>query len=82
MASIVPTAGNAPFVRSTDREAAANRVQQELRESLKQNQSLPELLTSAPLAINFLGQLRLLVFSENAVRITLQQPDKSFKYLH
>lgn len=81
MASVVPAAGNAPIAHSTDRKAAADRIQQELRQSLKQNQSLPELLTSAPFAINFLGQLKLLAFSENALRITLQQPDNGFEYL-
>ena len=64
-------------------ESTADRIQQELRLSLKQSQSLPNLLTSAPFAINFLGQLRLHAFSEHALRITLESPEGSvgFKYL-
>ena len=81
MASIVPAAEITSITHGPSRKTAATRVQQELRLSLKQNKTLPELLTSAPFAINFLGQLRLLAFSDSAVRITLQRPENGFKHL-
>ncbi|KAK0111108.1 hypothetical protein ONS95_001485 [Cadophora gregata] len=64
------------------RRDAANRVQQDIRLSLGQTQSLPEMLMSAPLAINLLGQIKLLAFSDHALRIQRLQPPRSgFKYL-
>ena len=64
------------------KKTAANRVQEELLLSLKQTNSLPELLTTAPFAINFLGQIKLLAFSDNALRISLQRPEGGrFKHL-
>lgn len=55
------------------RKAAAN-LQQDLKLSLGQSQSLPGMLRTAPLAINLLGQIELLAFSDDALRIPLTEP--------
>ncbi|KAN0103471.1 hypothetical protein V8E51_011784 [Hyaloscypha variabilis] len=60
---------------------AANRVQQDIRLSLGQTQSIPDMLMSAPLAINLLGQIKLLAFSDQALRIRLREPRGGFKHL-
>lgn len=44
--------------------------------SLAKNQNVATLLSSAPLTINLIGQVRLLAFSENAIRTKLQKPKK------
>jgi hypothetical protein len=63
------------------RRGAADRVQQDLRLSIGQSQSLPDMLMTAPLAINLLGNLKLLAFSDHALRIRLREPRNGFKYL-
>jgi hypothetical protein len=63
------------------RREAAGRLQQDLKLSLGQSQSLPDMLMTAPLAINLLGQIKLLAFSDQALRIRLQEPRDGFKYL-
>jgi hypothetical protein len=63
------------------RRDAANRVQQDIRLSLGQTQSIPDMLMSAPLAINLLGQIKLLAFSDQALRIRLREPRGGFKHL-
>jgi hypothetical protein len=66
---------------AVDRREAAGRLQQDLKLSLGQSQSLPDMLMTAPLAINLLGQIKLLAFSDHALRIRLQEPRDGFKYL-
>lgn len=63
------------------RREAASRLQQDLKLSLGQSQSLPDMLMTAPLAINLLGQIKLLAFSDHALRIRLREPRGGFKYL-
>lgn len=63
------------------RREAAGRLQQDLKLSLGQGQSLPNMLMTAPLAINLLGQIKLLAFSDEALCIHLQEPRSGFKYL-
>lgn len=48
---------------------------------MKPENSLPQMLMAAPFAISFLGQLRILTFSDSALKISLQKPDKGFEYL-
>ena len=75
--TIVETSGDA----SVSTQKAAERLQANLRLSMKPENSLPEMLMVAPFAINFLGRLRLLAFSDSALRIPLEKPDKGFDYL-
>ena len=63
------------------RRGAADRIQQDLRLSIGQSQSLPDMLMTAPLAINLLGNLKLLAFSDHALHIRLREPRNGFKYL-
>lgn len=50
--------------------------------SLKQAGSIPALLASSPWTVNYLGQLRLLAYSESALRVVLKQPnDQPFQYI-
>lgn len=63
------------------RRKAAGRLQQDLKLSLGQGQSLPDMLMMAPLAINLLGQIKLLAFSDKALCIHLEEPKDGFKYL-
>jgi hypothetical protein len=63
------------------RRQAASRVQQDIRLSLGQTQSLPHMLMTAPLAVNLLGNIKLLAFSDHALRIRLQEPRGGFQYL-
>ncbi|KXJ88128.1 hypothetical protein Micbo1qcDRAFT_214731 [Microdochium bolleyi] len=62
------------------RETAA-RLQQDLKLSLGQTQSVPDMLMTAPLAINLLGQIKLLAFTDHALRIRLTEPSGGFKHL-
>ncbi|KAL9636882.1 MAG: hypothetical protein Q9204_002081 [Flavoplaca sp. TL-2023a] len=75
--TIVQTTGEAAF----SRKEAADRLQTNLRLSMKPENSLPQMLMAAPFAISFLGQLRILTFSDSALKISLQKPDKGFEYL-
>ena len=63
------------------RREAAQQLQQELRLSLAQNQSLPDMLITAPFAINLMGQMKLLAFSKHALLQKLTPPEKGFVYL-
>lgn len=63
------------------RREAARRLQQDLKLSLGQGQSLPDMLIIAPLAINLLGQIKLLAFSDKALCITLEEPGGNFEHL-
>lgn len=63
------------------RREAARRLQQDLKLSLCQGQSLPDMLMMAPLAINLLGQIKLLAFSDKALCIQLEEPRSGFEYL-
>lgn len=78
MASTVVQTSGDTAVSARD---AADRLQGNLRLSMKSENSLPEMLMAAPFAINFLGQLRLLAFSDSALKISLEKPDKGFDYL-
>ncbi len=62
------------------REAAAQ-MQQDLRLSLAKTHSLPDILMTAPWAINLIGQIKLLAFSDSALRINLEAPMRGFQYL-
>ncbi|QYT05239.1 hypothetical protein H0G86_012133 [Trichoderma simmonsii] len=63
------------------RREAARRLQQDLKLSLGQGQSLPDMLMMAPLAINLLGQIKLLAFSDKALCIHLEEPRSGFQHL-
>lgn len=63
------------------RHEAAQRLQQDLKLSLGQNQNIPNMLMTAPTAISLLGQIRLLAFSDHALRIRLTEPRAGFKHL-
>ncbi|KAI8633695.1 hypothetical protein F5Y19DRAFT_462008 [Xylariaceae sp. FL1651] len=63
------------------RREAAGHLQQDLKLSLGQSQSVPDMLMTAPLAINLLGQIKLLAFSYDALRIRLEEPRDGFEYL-
>lgn len=76
-----PEAATKDNNRAIARREAANRLQQDLRLSLGQRQSLPDMLMTAPLAISLLGQIKLLAFSDHALRIRLREPRDGFKYL-
>jgi hypothetical protein len=66
----------------SERKKAVGKIHQELKLSLAQGESLPELLMYAPLAINFLGQIKLLAFSDHATRVQLTKPETgAFKHL-
>lgn len=62
------------------REMAAQ-MQQDIRLSLAKTHSLPDILMTAPWAINLIGQIKLLAFSDNALRINLEAPMCGFQYL-
>ncbi|KAL9630390.1 MAG: hypothetical protein Q9164_006441 [Protoblastenia rupestris] len=78
MASTVVQTSSDSGVSTPD---AAARLQGRLRLSMKSENNLPEMLMAAPFAINFLGQLRLLAFSDSALKISLEKPDKGFDYI-
>ncbi|KAK1829438.1 hypothetical protein QBC39DRAFT_356565 [Podospora conica] len=63
------------------RRKAAGYLQQDIKLSLGQSQSLPDMLMTAPLAINLLGQIKLLAFTDDALRIRLTEPRGGFRYL-
>lgn len=63
------------------RRQAAERVQRDLKLSLGQSQSLPDLLMTAPLAINLLGEIKLLAFSDKALSYELKAPIGGFQHL-
>ncbi|KAL7800903.1 hypothetical protein V8C43DRAFT_302111 [Trichoderma afarasin] len=75
----------AKVVKASDvavaRREAARRLQQDLKLSLGQGQSLPDMLMMAPLAINLLGQIKLLAFSDKALCIHLEEPRSGFQHL-
>ncbi|KAL8689044.1 MAG: hypothetical protein Q9218_005193 [Villophora microphyllina] len=62
-------------------QEASSRLQDSLRLSMKSENNLREMLMAARFAINFLGQLRLLAFSDDALKISLGKPEKGFDYL-
>ena len=59
-----------------------NKLHNDMKASLAKNQDVASLLSSAPLTLNLIGQVRLLAFSKVAVRMKLQKPgtDK-YEYL-
>lgn len=63
------------------RRKAAGYLQQDIKLSLGQSQSLPDMLMTAPLAINLLGQIKLLAFTDDALRIRLTEPRGGFQHL-
>jgi len=63
------------------RRDAVNRLQRDIKLSLGQKQNLPDMLMTAPLAINLLGQIKLLAFSDDALRIRLTEPQGGFQHL-
>jgi len=63
------------------RRKVANCLQQDIKLSLGQSQSLPDMLMTAPLAINLLGQIKLLAFTDEALRIRLTEPRGGFQHL-
>ncbi|KAK4160285.1 hypothetical protein QBC43DRAFT_338377 [Cladorrhinum sp. PSN259] len=63
------------------RRKAAGDLQQDIKLSLAQSQSLPDMLMTAPLAINLLGQIKLLAFSDEALHIRLTEPRGGFRHL-
>ncbi|EMD61588.1 hypothetical protein COCSADRAFT_39290 [Bipolaris sorokiniana ND90Pr] len=73
--------GPSPKNEVAQRRAAAAQLQQDIRLSLGQTQSLPDMLMSAPLAINLLGNIKLLAFTDHALRIRLTEPHKGFQHL-
>jgi hypothetical protein len=66
---------------AVERKNLADRVQAEIRQSVKQVNNLPNYLTLAPYAIYSLGKLRLLAFSHSALRIKLEKPEGGFIHL-
>lgn len=57
-------------------------VTKDINLSLKQAESVPDILSSGPWTINYLNQLRLLAYSPNVLRITLKPRDGGhFKYI-
>ena len=64
-----------------ERQAASAQLQQDIRLSLVQNQNLPDMLMQAPAAINLLGHIKLLAFSDHALRIRLTEPNGGFQHL-
>ena len=62
------------------REAVAS-LQEDIKLSLGQGGSLPDMLMTAPLAINLLGHIKLLAFSDHALRIRLREPKNGFIHL-
>ncbi|KAK3379009.1 hypothetical protein B0T24DRAFT_716666 [Lasiosphaeria ovina] len=64
-----------------ERRKASASLQQDIKLSLGQSQSLPDMLMTAPLAINLLGQIKLLAFTDDALRIRLTEPRGGFQYL-
>ena len=63
------------------RKEAASQMQQDLGLSLAKTDSLPDMLMTAPWAINLIGQIKLLAFSDSALRISLEVPMRGFKHL-
>ncbi|KAK4205447.1 hypothetical protein QBC40DRAFT_260726 [Triangularia verruculosa] len=63
------------------RRKAAGDLQKDIKLSLAQNHSLPDMLMTAPLAINLLGQIKLLAFSDDALHIRLTEPQGGFKHI-
>jgi hypothetical protein len=65
----------------TAQREAATQMQQDLRLTLAKTHSLPDIVMTAPWAINLIGQIKLLAFSDNALRIKLEEPMRGFQYL-
>ncbi|KAK4099078.1 hypothetical protein N658DRAFT_560555 [Parathielavia hyrcaniae] len=70
-----------PLAVAKPKSVAPARLHEALEKSLQQNQNLPHLLMTAPLAINLLGQIRLLAFSDQALLIQLREPGAGFRHL-
>ncbi len=70
----------AKVTKQSDGEAA-RLIAQNIRLSEGPGQSLPNMLRVAPLAISLLGEIKLLAFSDQALRIQLQDPVGGFKHL-
>lgn len=77
MSEVAQTSQDAAIAR----RKAADSLQQDIKLSLGQSQSLPDMLMTAPLAINLLGQIKLLAFTDGALRIRLMAPAGGFQHL-
>lgn len=66
---------------AVSRRNAAEQVMKDLRMSLQQEDCLPTTLLEAPLVIRLLGEVKLMAFSDVALRIRLDEPRSGFKHL-
>ena len=58
-----------------------NKLHNDVKSSLAKNQDVASLLSSAPLTLNLIGQVRLLAFSKEIIRVNLQKP-RTGKFNH
>lgn len=69
-------------MQAAARHRNAIQIHQDMvRMSLKKTESIPEMLTAAPLIIGLMGPIRVIGFSDAALDMKLRQPMNGFKHL-